>query len=450
MSGGRYVRAPSYQSEPEESDEEANVMLDDASDSVREDGNQLEMDESQTGSPSGDEGDGEKSLAEDDDEEERNATEIDSSSTVNVSAEPALTQNVNPDYNQRMQQMENTLNQVVKALASKQPIGGTYEILPEDDHSWNTSNVNVGASTSSTNVRWDNIQPFPYNVPANRMWEEWCRFVDRFQIAASISNINDPVKRAQILFLPMGEKLQRIVRAARLRPSLEEPNCYTAFVKNVEGYLRSMVDATAEHEAFTNLKQEPNEMTMAFYSRLMEKARLCGYNSADQERFIRAQLLKGMRNKELVKTARTFGYDTLFIVQAASREEVYMAESSQPEPTQALAVNRNIPNTLGNKQQWKRKQETPTDRWMPYKKRETDESRNRGLGRRSRCSKCNRLFHKFGSCPATNSNCNTCGMRGHFAIVCRKRDANQLQFGRNQEPEWTDDGDDAKVKPQID
>lgn len=276
------------------------------------------------------------------------------------------------------------------------------------------------------------------------MWEQWNRFIDRFEIAASLSNICDPVKRSQILFLSMGEKLQRITRAARLRPSLEEPSCYAFFVRNIEGYLRSMVDVTAEHEAFTNLKQEANEPVMDFHSRLMEKVRLCDYSSADQERFVRAQLLKGMRNKELVKSARTFGYDTLFIVQSATREEAFMDESAQTEPSQALALTRNRPRTSGVARHWKQTNESTADRWTRPRRRETDEKRNRGLGRRSRCSKCDRLFHKFGSCPAVNSNCNKCGLRGHFAVVCRKKDANQLQVERNHEAEWESDRDAGK------
>lgn len=115
-----------------------------------------------------------------------------------------------------------------------------------------------------------------------------------------------------------------------------------------------MVDITAEHAAFTNLKQESDEPTLAFHARLKEKVRLCGYSSADQDRFVHAQLLKGMKNKELVKAARTFGYGTTFIVQCATREEAYAAEAEQPLPSHAFAVGRNQQRT-SNPPQWKRK-----------------------------------------------------------------------------------------------
>ncbi|XP_062538299.1 uncharacterized protein K02A2.6-like [Armigeres subalbatus] len=177
---------------------------------------------------------------------------------------------------------------------------------------------------------------------------------------------------------------------------------------------------------------------------ILEKVRLCGYSSEDQDRFVRAQLLKGMRNKDLVKTARTFGYETLFVEQSATREEAYTAETAQSDPNQAFAVAQHHVRAPGKSQQRKRKNEEADDRWIDSKRRAMVERRKRGMGRRSRCPKCNRLFHKFGSCPAINVNCNTCGERGHFAIVCRRKIANQLRAERDNSPGWRMDENDEK------
>lgn len=384
------------------------------------------------------------------DQDRRDAASSDDSTRGIVDTELSSMQNDNQDHKRRMDQMESTLHQLLRTLGSYQPHGQINYPPREAEDTWNTSHATAGPSTGTSNFRWETIQPFPDDVPANRMWEQWNRFIDRFEIAASLSNINDPVKRAQILFLSLGEKMQGIVRAARLRPSLQESNCYSLFVKNIEAYLRSMVDVTAEHEAFTNMKQEPKESTIAFHARLMEKVRLCGYSSGDLDRFVRAQLLKGMHNKELVKAARTFGYETLFIVQSATREEAYTAETIQTDPPQALAVVRNYQQTRSESQQWKPKREAVADKWTHSKKRERDEGKSRGLGRRSRCSKCNRLYHKFGSCPALNSNCNTCGVRGHFAVVCRKSYANHLKFEGQQSSDWSGNEHDKEVNIRAD
>ncbi|XP_055633585.1 uncharacterized protein K02A2.6-like [Toxorhynchites rutilus septentrionalis] len=418
FTGGRYVRAPEFQSDSEKLDEVPSSASD-------YEGREKQLHEVGFGENEtcGSELNGS--------DESTSETGDDERLSAHQGVELSAMRNENREYYERMKQMEATLNQLVKALDSNQSINGPNKPPGEVDHSWSIGSVVPGPSSSSSNIRWENIQPFPNNIPANKMWEHWHRFVDRFEIAMSLGNINDPVKLAQGLFISMGEKLQGIILAARLRPSLNEPNCYAVFVKNVEDYLRSMVDVTAEHEAFTNLKQYMDEPTLAFQARLMEKVRLCGYSRDDQNRFVRAQLLKGMRNKDLAKTARTFGYETTFIVQSATREEAYTAETMQPDSSQAFAVTRNRQRAY-DQQQWKRKHEIPNKDGNQRKKRDGHDNRYRGPGRRSRCSKCDKPFHKFGSCTAINNNCNNCGKRGHFAVVCWNKAANNVQVDRSQ------------------
>ncbi|XP_055543242.1 uncharacterized protein DDB_G0283357-like [Wyeomyia smithii] len=176
----------------------------------------------------------------------------------------------------------------------------------------------------------------------------------------------------------------------------------------------------------------------------MEKVRLCRYSSVDENRFVRMQLLKGLLNREVARTARMFGYDSAFIVQSATPEEAYTSETVSVESPQAFAVAKERPST-SNRLQGKRRNESSTSGWSSSKKqRQENESRQRGFGRRSRCPKCHQLFHKFGSCPATNRNCNTCGKRGHFSAACRKKQTNNIQVKRDSEHVWTDEENDKK------
>lgn len=205
----------------------------------------------------------------------------------------------NRSYLREIKELKHSLNQLVEKFNSRQPLDDVS--VDERDHTWSSATEIAGPSKCTGNMRWEHIPPFPNDVPANQMWEQWNRFIDRFQIAASISNVSDPVKRSQILFLSLGDKLQGIVRAARLRPSLQDPNCYKLFVENIEQYLLSMIDITAEHEKFNNLKQGADEPTMAYHARLMENVQLCRFKRSYEDRFVRMQLLKGMRNRELAK-----------------------------------------------------------------------------------------------------------------------------------------------------
>lgn len=312
---------------------------------------------------------------------------------------------------------------------------------------WNPTYERIGqAPASSASIRWDHIKPFPSGIAANKMWESWNKYLENFEMAASLGNANDPVQRAQLLFLTMGEELQGIVRAAGLRPKLDEPDCYNLFVKNVHDYLRSMTDTSAEHESFSNMKQEPDESAVIFHARLMEKVRLCGYAEADQERFVRAQLLKGLSNKELAKAARTYGHEINFIVQSAARDEAYQVETADipKRETDVYAVQ---------KSDWRR----PT-RDQRKRTRDNDSDGNhdakryrgnggRALGRRSRCSRCNRPAHQnVQMCPALNKRCNACRELGHFVATCRRKQVNAIhhQDSKPARPAWSDDETDKK------
>lgn len=305
---------------------------------------------------------------------------------------------------------------------------------------------NNPANRPSANIRWEHIPPFPRNVPANKLWEEWQRFLENFEMAVSLSSVADPIHHAKILFLSMGPELQAIVRAAKLKPNLDGSSCYSTFVANVDAHLKSMTDISSEHEAFTGMQQAKDESAVAFHTRLTEKVRLCGYSPNDQERFVRTQLLKGMRNRELAKTARTFGYETNYIVQCATRDESYEEENKQHDNMHAIHAV-----TQRNYKEKSLTRSRPAEQPRALGKRFHGSERF-GQGKRSRCSKCNRLSHGGNSCPATNKTCNNCGKVGHFAAACRKRRVNQVQDvpeekrRRTDSSDWTGDENSQQVR----
>lgn len=289
------------------------------------------------------------------------------------------------------------------------------------------TNSSIPMASSSTTgdctVRWDNIKPFPKNIPASKMWEAWTCFIEDFEMAASLSNTHNPKRRVELLLLSMGDELRSIVRAARLRPSSSDDKCYETFIKNVDEYLKSMTDPAAEHEAFTNMKQEEGESAINFHARLSEKVRLCGYSLSDQERFVRTQLIRGLRNQELKKAARTYGHDSNLIVQSATRAEAFQAEIcptiTERSPLETGSTRYQVARV---QQTWKSK----NNRDFSYRTGVNPSSRQLNversqLSRRHRCPRCSRPSHRGEECPAMRKNCNSCGQRGHFAAVCRNK-----------------------------
>lgn len=286
-------------------------------------------------------------------------------------------------------------------------------------------------STSGGAIRWDNIKPFPKDVAASKMWEAWTRFLEDFEMAASLSNVKDPERRVELLLLSMGDELKSIVRAAKLKPSVEEgTNYYTKFVGNIDQYLKAMTDPAAEHEDFVRMVQEEGESVVKFHARLTEKVVLCDYSPKDQDRFVRTQLLRGLRNQELKKAARTYSHDSNTIVQAGTRAEAFQAEMMLPRgESSALVVSSG--KFQGNQSHIKRRQIFHRQERYPAKRFKSDTTPDyqfgTNVGRRYRCPRCFRPSHRGQECPALKKNCNSCGQRGHFAVACRVNRLNMVK-----------------------
>ncbi|XP_058827864.1 uncharacterized protein LOC131687787 [Topomyia yanbarensis] len=172
---------------------------------------------------------------------------------------------VNPDdanreLREKVAELENVIAELT-GVKNRRRIDDADLQTAHDEN--NTHESSVLASTAMPSgmfcIRWDNIKQFPTGIPANKMWETWTKFIENFEIAASLSNAQDPVKRSQLLLLSVGDELQAIIRAAKLRPDLNEPDCYVSFVKNIDAHLKSLTDTSAEHDAFLSMQQEKGE-----------------------------------------------------------------------------------------------------------------------------------------------------------------------------------------------
>lgn len=415
-SDGKYVRAPVVSdSESSEFDSEEDYGQDDSSAEVGSDGKSRASSSSSC----------------DDDE----ASYSQGGMSGNHGSTSQTTSNPNPiSDGDRLQRMENVLADITKAL---NVLRAPMTPIKDTDQTWSAPAALAGVSDPcSSSIRWDNIKPFPNGVPANKMWGEWNRYIENFEIAATLNNANDPVRRCQLLFLSVGEEFQGIIRAAKLRPELNDANCYRVFVSNIKSYLQTMTDSAAEHEAFSNMRQETSESAIAFHARLMEKVRLCEYSPADQDRFVRSQLLKGLRNKELVKAARTYGYDTQYIVQAATRDASYQAETAVSESSDVYAVYRGRLESNGRRSQ---KRSRPGDWNRPTTAKRPREEHSfrrdsRDRVRSNRCPRCNQYSHKNFPCPALRRKCNSCHEFGHYAAVCRNTNIQQLRVMKDESP----------------
>ncbi|KAL9704371.1 hypothetical protein quinque_007889 [Culex quinquefasciatus] len=166
--------------------------------------------------------------------------------------------------------------------------------------------VASSSDTAPRSVRWDNIKPFPDGVPANKLYEQWQRYIRNFEMAADLNNARDPIIRSQLLLISVGEEMQGIIKAADLQPPLDSPDCYQNFTSNIVDYLRALTDPASELDDFSRMEQEKSEKAISFLARIKEKAKLCGYSAENLDYHVRSQFLKGLANRDIVKDARRY------------------------------------------------------------------------------------------------------------------------------------------------
>ncbi|XP_055608770.1 uncharacterized protein LOC129756040 [Uranotaenia lowii] len=285
-------------------------------------------------------------------------------------------------------------------------------------------------SSNEGSIRWDIIKPFPKNVPTSKMWEAWRHFIEDFEIASSLANIHSQKRRMDMLLLSMGDELKSIVGAAKLRPPVDDEECFKSLVKNIDKYLKSMTDPAAEHEAFSNMRQEEGESAVSFHARLTEKVQLCGYSEADTERFVWTQLTKGLRNADLRKDARIYGHDVNKIVVSATRAEAFASESVQASyERSAMAISRSV-NKERNYQRNRPTREpnrrvqfrNQSQRYNPYVSQQRLQ-----VSRRKRCVRCFENLHDGKPCPAEEKQCYRCKQFGHVMKACRAPEVDVIQ-----------------------
>lgn len=295
--------------------------------------------------------------------------------------------------------------------------------------------LTTGFTDRGSNIRWEIIPKFPKDIPSNKLWENWQGFIENFELATSFSTFARQADRAKLLYMSIGKNLQDIVSAANLKPNYQDPTCYSTLVDGINKYFKSMTDTASEHDAFQAMRQAKGESIVAFHARLTQKARLCGY-STNEDRFVLAQLLKGMQNRELSLAARTYGHDASYIVQAATRVEAYRAneEVTEPLPTEphfadVQAVNHKRaasrerhPGQFRKTRKFGNFRGSET-RAEPRPEIKTPKESGHGFrqGRRNRCWRCGSLYHFSDECPALGQRCNFCGREGHFASKCTDR-----------------------------
>ncbi|KAL9706442.1 hypothetical protein quinque_009960 [Culex quinquefasciatus] len=159
--------------------------------------------------------------------QERDTTDPEHNRSITTIVEPQGGEGAASEMLQRMENVLAAITDKISYLENMQMVHTPMATTPDSDQTWSTPNIaTVPSGGHVMSVRCDNVKPFPSGVPANKLWETWNGYIEIFEMSANLAGVNDPVKRSQLLYLSVGEELQGVITAAKLRPSLNDPDCY--------------------------------------------------------------------------------------------------------------------------------------------------------------------------------------------------------------------------------
>ena len=227
-------------------------------------------------------------------------------------------------------------------------------------------------------------------------------FKARINLYFEDANITEDKKKAIKIKIASGDEgMRRIMNSGMTTTEQDIP-------ERIWELLESEVDAAVKvsfrvHRLeFNNIRQNPDETTQQFISRLREKAHKCNFNQEELSERIIEMVILSTPHEDLRKTLLTTekGFKVSDVIEKAREYEAILASKDM---LQAININ---------------KQEKENQTVDAIRKK----SNNFGYGttKRRKCFNCG-LNHPPRSCPAFKDKCHNCGKPGHWAKLCRSR-----------------------------
>lgn len=276
------------------------------------------------------------------------------------------------------------------------------------------------------------IEAFPKQIPAPQKYEKWQDWMRKFRIITGEMGKISQVKRANMLFVTVGDEVQEIIGAKSMLPDdeLEETvPVYDNLVTKLNDYFKSLADPSLNLMRFDSIKQGKDEGVHDYQIRIFRLAEICGMR--DNEMLLKERFTKGLFDKELAETSYILNWSLEETALAAARKEAKRASEPQKELTNPLhddgmklvasVSSRSADRgSAGRRDGFRHEDNNYRSRggWRRGPGQRTGNSRSGGVKEKP-CPNCGIVKHNRGICPAKEKNCNSCGKIGHFRAVCR-------------------------------
>ena len=234
-----------------------------------------------------------------------------------------------------------------------------------------------------------NIQPMPAFEPRSDPTStsaRWTRWLERFNTYLLAADIKDDARKRALLLYQAGPEVYEIFKTLQE----DEDKDYKSAVKALTEYFEPEKNVIYQTYVFRQATQGKDETIDEFHTRLRGLAKHCDFANPDFE--IKMQIVTNGTSSRLRKKAlQDSKYSLADMLIVGRKYETSAAQAGGIEGK--FKTNENINATAITK---------------PTKKK---------------CYFCGFKYpHDNRPCPAKSCICNQCGIKGHFAKVCRSRD----------------------------
>lgn len=268
----------------------------------------------------------------------------------------------------------------------------------------------------------------------------------------SLAGINDEVTMFTVFKVKAGVKLLEIFRNTKSQDDDPDPQTqpFSNAMHRLKSYFGSGSDVMLMRRKLALMAQRADETNLMFITRVGSTARLCGYEDGKEFEEIVATIAEHARDKEIRTTALKMlskkGCFTDLVDKVREIESIKLNEEyvmrKQEKVNQATVAAISVPYQRQQRfperyqtrnRPYQRPMPKPRAGWRPPQSGYL--SRNETIHSKTKCWRCDSVFHSPDECNAIGKICNNCGVRGHIRRACHDgiRRAREQQTARIRE-----------------
>ena len=258
-----------------------------------------------------------------------------------------------------------------------------------------------------------------------REFSAWREKYKGYRLLTGIDSLSVPEQRAALLAL-LDDEWTRVVRYSL---DVEDTTPVEAVLDRMESHLRSQRSVILDRKDFYTRPQADGEPFDDYLMTLKELAEFCDFCGHCMDDRLRDRIVTGIRCEETVRLLLAEPSLTLqktIDICRAQENALQNSEALRGNAAHSVSAYRRG-RSRDNRGRWddrdssdSRHRQTRRDSvGRPNSQTRQDESPSR----KRRCGYCGGKWHpkeQLASCPARNTTCRECGIKGHYTAVCKR------------------------------